>query len=114
MRSVLLIAFLATACTDHLVYVSRTSGNDTSRSCGTTKADDGCSSVGESCVFGGTSTLGLVCVRVPDQKCAAGSAGARSSEGGCCSEWIACEANLACVPQGNVYPGSQGICVAVP
>jgi hypothetical protein len=47
-------------------------------------------------------------------RCVGGTAGTPSPEGGCCSEWIACQSGLECEPDGPVYPGSLGICSQSP
>jgi hypothetical protein len=42
--------------------------------------------------------------------CQGGTAGVPSARGGCCSEWISCQAGLTCHAVGPVYPGSLGVC----
>ncbi len=65
----------------------------------TTGDDAGVSDAGSS---SSSSDLGHMCV--------GGTVGNQSPKGGCCSEWIPCQLQLTCQPDGPVYPGSLGIC----
>ena len=111
------MAVACVACTDsHLVYVARYTEPacaPSSITCPNSKPGDSCSHEGSTCIVD-CSVETLVCTQVPDEKCTGGTAGTPSPAGGCCSEWIACADGLSCVPQGPVYPGSLGICVAPP
>jgi len=86
MRLLVLAAFLVGCTDDHLVYVSRF----TEPACALSQITCPDSKAGDPCA----------------------NAGVPSAAGGCCSEWIPCAEGLSCVPQGQVYPGSKGVCVA--